>query len=232
MRSALMGLAGVTLVVSGLQYNPGRGGSTLEGPLTVNGSVTMTTGPHVVDGGVIARTYEGGSLTMDAGTFESLSVTGAASLGPTSAPSVTSGSFVGGTASVTNLTVSGTTNFGTVNMGALTTTGPNTLNGSTSVTGACTFSQPPTGLVRKGSLVRGAALGLSIGCQDLGTVAVAGTTLDSACNVTRRPAPILNLGITLDCFVATPGIVTVRACSLLALLSAPSGTYGVTLVGE
>lgn len=107
-----------------------------------------------------------------------------------------------------------------------------TLSGTTNVTGACTFSQPPTGLVRKGSLVRGASLGLAIGCQDLGTVAVAGSTMDSACNVTRRPTPILNLGITLDCFVATPGTVTVRACALLALLSAPSGTYGVTLVGE
>lgn len=107
-----------------------------------------------------------------------------------------------------------------------------TLNGTTTVTGPASFSQPPSGLVRKGSLVRGASLGLAIGCQDLGTVSVSGALVDSGCSVTRRPAPILNLGITLDCFVATPGVVTVRACALVALLSAPAGTYGVTLVGE
>ena len=267
-------IAGMVLL-GGVAVGPMRSppSSVLEGPLTVNGPVIMTTGPHVVDGGITARTYEGESLTatsVDAGTvqaqafvggtgaFSALSSTGATTLGTTTATSVsspaftggagsfstltssssaslgptTAPSFTGGSGSFTGLTVSGTTNFGTVNMGALTTAGPNTLNGSTSITGACTFSQPPTGLTRKGSLVRGASLGLALGCQDLGTVSVAGSTVDSACNVTRRPAPILNLGITLDCFVATPGVVTVRACALLALLSAPAGTYGVTLVGE
>lgn len=172
---------------AGTEYESGPPGppSTLEGPLTVNGPVSMTSGPMNIDGGFYAQSVGG-----DGGTFGALGA-GLSTLGPT------------------------------VNI-----TGPMTVTGSSS------FSEPPTGLTRKGTLVRGASLGLAIGCQDLGTVAVAGVTTDSACNVTRRPAAILNLGITLDCYVGTAGVATVRACALLALLSAPSGNYGVTLVGE
>lgn len=172
---------------AGTRYEPGppAPSSTLDGPLTVNGPVDMTTGPMNIDGGFYAQSVRG-----DAGTFGTLGA-GASTLGP-----------------------------------------PVGITGPLTVTGSASFSEPPTGLTRKGTLVRGASLGLGIGCQDLGTVAVTGVTTDSACNVTRRPTPILNLGITLDCYVGTAGVVTVRACALLALLSAPSGNYGVTLVGE
>lgn len=151
-RSLMLGLVVSAIGATGLEYEPGRGGNTLEGPLTVNGAVTMTTGPMAI-------------------------------------------------------------------------------NGALSVTGATTFSQPPTGLVRKGELVRGASLGLSIGCASLGTVAVSGVTTASACAVTYRPSAV-TLGAVLDCYVTAPGTVTVRACALVALTSAPAGAYGVTLVGQ
>lgn len=177
MRSALI-TAVATLLASGMVYTTGQPPppSTLDGPLTVNGSVTMTSGPMEIDGGSSARTYTGGTMlshvsSADAGTF---------------------GTLTCGTAS---------------------------------------FATPPTGLVRKGVLTRGSTLGLSIGCASLGTVAVSGVTTESACAVTYRPSSV-TFGAVLDCYVTAPGTVTVRACALVALLSAPAGDYGVTLVGE
>lgn len=177
MRSAIVAAVS-TLLLGGIVYTPGKPvpSSTLEGPLTVNGSVTMTSGPMAVDGGVSARELTGGTMlshvsSADAGTF-----------------------------------------------GALTC-------------GTASFSTPPTGLVRKGVLTRGSGLGLSIGCVSLGTVNVPGVTVESGCMVTYRPTSV-TFGAVLDCYVTSANTVTVRSCALVALLTAPAGDYGVTLVGE
>lgn len=239
---------------AGTRYESGppAPSSTLDGPLTVNGRVDMTSGPMMVDGGVSTRTMDTSALTADAGAFVTLS-TG----------SISAQSYAGGTAAFTGLDVAGPASLGpnVTLRGTVTTTtpltspsvsadagtfgalvaGPATLGppvnitGPMIVTGSASFSQPPSGLIRVGELVRGANLGLAVGCQNLGTIVggtVAGVTIRSSCNVSYRPPAILNLGITLDCVVTAPDTVVVRACALVALLSAPSGTYGVTLVGE
>lgn len=177
MRSALI-TAVATLLASGMVYTTGQPPppSTLDGPLTVNGSVTMTSGPMEIDGGSSARTYTGGTMlshvsSADAGTF---------------------GTLTCGTAS---------------------------------------FATPPTGLVRKGVLTRGSGLGLSVGCVSIGTVNVPGVTIESGCMVTYRPTAI-SFGGVFDCYVTSADTVTMRSCAILALLTAPAGDYGVTLVGE
>lgn len=225
MRMILAGVVGVALA-AGLEVTPGQPPppSTLEGPLTVNGSVEMTTGPMAVDGGVSAQSYQGGTATLSG-----LTVSGPATLGP----NVTLLGTITTSAPLSSPTVAADAGtFGTLTAGPSNLGPPVNLAGPVTVTGSTTFSEPPAGVVRKGTLTRATSLSLAVGCSTLGTVSVAGVTTDAACNVTRRPAPILNLGITLDCYAATPGVVTVRACALVSLLSAPAGDYGVTLVGE
>ena len=164
MRGALISvLLGTALVSAGLEYDPGRGGTTMEGPLTVNGAVTMTSGPMAVNGPLTA--------------------------GPTVE-----------------------------------------LRGPTTTTGTFAFGQTPTGVARKGSLVRGSSLSITLlGCTSLGTVAVAGATVDSGCDMTQRPGNIPGL----QCRVTSAGTVTVEVCAqVLALGTAPAGTYGVSVTGE
>lgn len=196
------------------------GSVSATGPVVAN-AVRADAGTFVT---VVAQSYAGGTASLT-----SLDVAGPASLGP----NVT----LRGTVTTENPLQAPSVSadagtFGALLAGGSTLGPPVNLTGPVSVSGTCSFSQPPTGLVRKGSLVRGASLGLAIGCQTLGTAAVTGTTVDSGCMVTQRPAAILNLGVVLDCYVTSPATVTIRACALVALLSAPAGNYGVTLVGE
>lgn len=139
-------------------------------------------------------------------------------------------SYTGGTM-LSHVSSADAGTFGTLTAGT-STLGPTVgLTGPVTITGATVFNTPPTGIVRKGVLTRASSLALSIGCASLGTVAVTGATAESACAVTYRPSAV-SFGAVLDCYVTAPGTVTVRSCALVALLSAPAGDYGVTLVGE
>jgi hypothetical protein len=106
-----------------------------------------------------------------------------------------------------------------------------TTTGRLEVEGAASFAQRPTGVVLGGSLVKAAATGLSVGCNVFGTVPVPGALVGDACVPSVIPSSALTLGITYDCYVTAPATVTLRSCGLVALVSAPAGTYQVRVIG-
>ena len=105
---------------------------------------------------------------------------------------------------------------------------PVTLNGPVTVSGACSFSTPPTGIARSGSFVRGASLTVGIGCASLGTTTVTSAAVNDVCVVTSFPGALTS--ITYGCFVSTANTVTVYGCGLVALVAAPAGTYAVRVI--
>lgn len=113
---------------------------------------------------------------------------------------------------------------------SLTVTGKTT-TGSLEVMGAAAFRERPTGVVLSGSLVKASATGLSVGCNVFGTTSVPGALVGDACIPSAIPTSALTLGITYDCYVTAPATVTLRSCGLLALVSAPAGTYQVRVIG-
>lgn len=130
------------------------------------------------------------------------------------ADNATVGSLDAGTVSADNLTVAG-----------------KTTTGSLEVMGTAAFRERPTGVVLSGSLVKASATGLSIGCNVFGTASVPGALVGDACVPSAIPTSALTLGITYDCYVTAPATVTLRSCGLVALVSAPAGTYQVRVIG-
>lgn len=161
--------------------------AVMDGPMTVNGFVTMTSGLWV-DGGVSTTTLRADSATV--GTLDA------------------------GAVSADSLTVAG-----------------KTTTGSLEVMGAAAFRERPTGVVLSGSLIKASATGLSIGCNVFGTASVPGALVGDACVPSVIPTSALTLGITYDCYVTAPATVTLRSCGLVALVSAPAGTYQVRVIG-
>jgi hypothetical protein len=129
-----------------------------------------------------------------------------------------------------NTATLGAVDAGTITASSLTVTGETT-TGSLEVMGATTFRERPTGVVLGGSLVKAAATGLSVGCSVFGTVPVPGALVGDACVPSSIPTSALTLGITYDCYVTAPATVTLRSCGLVALVSAPAGTYQVRVIG-
>lgn len=191
------GAVGLTLalvIVPGLELPAARAQavytgtpSVMDGPMTVNGFVTMTSGLWV-DGGVSTTTLRADNATV--------------------------GSLDAGAVAADSLTVAG-----------------KTTTGSLEVMGASTFRERPTGVVLSGSLIKASATGLSIGCNVFGTVSVPGALVGDACVPSAIPTSALTLGITYDCYVTAPATVTLRSCGLVALVSAPAGTYQVRVIG-
>lgn len=100
------------------------------------------------------------------------------------------------------------------------------------VSGAANFRQRPAGVFVLASLTKAASLTVGIGCSSLGTVSVPGMEPNvNACTVASLPTSALNLGVTYDCYVTASGVVTVRACGLVALVAAPAGIYRLVLSG-
>lgn len=119
---------------------------------------------------------------------------------------------------------------GSMDAGTLSVSGKTT-TGSFEVMGTAAFRERPTGVVLSGSLVKAAATGLQVGCSAFGTVPVPGALVGDACVPSAIPTSALTLGITYDCYVTAPATVTLRSCGLVALVSAPAGTYRVAVIG-
>jgi hypothetical protein len=171
-------------------------------PTTVLAPVTMTK-ELKAQGGVISSFVQSGDVQAN---------------------TVDAGSVRANTATIGDLDA------GTVNASSLTVSGKAT-TGSLEVMGAAAFRERPTGVVLSGSLLKAAATGLSVGCNVFGTVSVPGALVGDACVPSAIPTSALALGITYDCYVTAPATVTLRSCGLVALVSAPAGTYQVRVIG-
>lgn len=109
--------------------------------------------------------------------------------------------------------------------------GGTSLNGL-EVSGTANFRNRPGGVFVLASLTKAASLTVGVGCSTLGTVSVSGMEPNvNACTVASLPAAALNLGVTYDCYVTASGVVTVRACGLVALVAAPAGIYRLVISG-
>lgn len=166
-----------------------RPSNTFNGPMTVNGFVTMTNGLSV-DGGVRTTDLQADRATV--GTLDAGSIT------------------------ADNLTVTGKT-----------TTGSLEVMGTTDFRGG-----RPTGIFLAANLVR--ATGLLVTTLgrwvSVGTVTGSGALSGDACDLTSWPASLSILDVDYRCFVTPTGAVDVQMKAGVAL-TVPAGTYKTVISG-